>query len=95
MDWNLLLALTVAVGAFIGIVFSAALWLSRQFSLTRTLVYDKTEQLQKFIVDKLEYHERHDDSRFAAITKDLWELRVINAALNGKALRAAQPLTED
>lgn len=61
--------------------------MSRQFMAIRNLVYDKHEQLQKFITDKIEYHERHDDERFSAVTKDLWELRVRNALVDGRLER--------
>lgn len=70
-----------------GMFATSAVWMSRQFSLIRNLVYDKHEQLQKFITDKIEYHERHDDDRFNAVTKDLWELRVRNALVDGRLER--------
>lgn len=62
-------------------------WLAKQFNEVRKLIHAKTEQLERFILDKLEYHERHDDSRFNDVSKrleavrdDLWEIRVSNAA---------------
>lgn len=36
--------------------------------------------VEKAIVDKLEYHERHDDDRFGQIRNDLAELRIRNAS---------------
>ena len=68
--------------AIIGATWGAAWWLSKQFSDVRRLIHSKTEQLEKFILDKLEYHEKHDDQRFQTISNDLWVIRVRNAALD-------------
>ena len=61
-------------------ILTAFAWLNGGLSKIRKLVYDQSEK----IFDKLEYHERHDDERFEAVRKDLWQLRVSNAARSGK-----------
>lgn len=47
------------------------------------MVYDRIGVTEKILVDKLEYHERHDDVRFLGIRNDLWDIRVRNAAKDG------------
>lgn len=94
MDYGLLSVVAGFVITIIGAVATCAIWISRQFAITNTLVFNKAEQIKEFILDKLDYHERHDDVRFQQmakdllltkdqITKDLWELRVRNAAFDG------------
>lgn len=65
-------------------------FISNQFSKIRSLVYESRQHLseriettENKILAKLEYHERHDDQRFAAVTNDLWTIRVRNAAIDG------------
>lgn len=65
------------------IVWVSAWWLSKQFSATRTLIYDKIDTLEANIVAKLEYHERNDDDRFKEIRNDITDIRVRNAARDG------------
>ena len=56
------------------------MWLNARLNGIRSSVYSQSEK----ILSKLEYHERHDDERFEAVRKDLWQLRVYNAAKTGK-----------
>lgn len=63
----------------IGAVWGHAIWLSSKFSHVYKYIDEKFTTLQKMIIDKLEYHERHDDSRFSAINNSMWELRLQNA----------------
>lgn len=84
MDWNLFIAISFGIGSLIAVVFTSAMWLSKEFSKVRSLVYDKTEQLKEFIVEKLEYHEKHDDSRFIIVHNDLLAIKLRNAAIDGK-----------
>lgn len=81
----------ITVGQIIGtmVVFTAssvwffATWISRQFSTTKAEVLDKIENLEKNIISKLEYHEHHDDSRFSEVRKDIFEIKIRNAARDG------------
>lgn len=70
-DWTLASVAGTLVFTILTAVWSLAWWLARQFSLVKDA-----------ILEKLEYHERHDDVRFDAITKDLWEIRVRNASVD-------------
>lgn len=67
----------------LGTVWMLALWISRQFSTTKTFVYDRMESLQRIISDKLEFHERQDTERFANLQNDLWTIKLRNAAIDG------------
>lgn len=74
----------LAVGVFVGgTVWALAWWLSGQFSEIRSLVYQQMARVEQNILSKLEYHEKHDDTRFNGIRNDLWDIRVRNAAKDG------------
>ena len=75
-----------AVGLFLTIfaaVWSLAWWLSGKFNTVTALIYNQVEKLTAHFNKKLEYHEQHDDQRFATISNDLWEIKVRAAALKG------------
>ena len=40
--------------------------------------------MQKVILDKMEYHERHDDQRFHEMNKELWTIKIRNATIDGR-----------
>ncbi len=61
-------------------VSSLTWWLSVQFASLRALVFEKIGITERVILEKIEYHERHDDSRFGQIREELSELRIRNAA---------------
>lgn len=61
-------------------VWSLAWWLSGKFSKIINLIYTTAEKTREVLLNKLEYHERHDDDRFSQIREDLSEIRVRNAA---------------
>jgi len=61
-------------------VSSLTWWLSGQFSAVRQLVFERIGTTEKILSEKMEYHERHDDERFAQIRNDLSEVRIRNAA---------------
>lgn len=74
----------LAVGVFVGgTVWALAWWLSGQFSEIRALVYQQMSLVQTNILSKLEYHEKHDDTRFSSIRNDIWDIRVRNASKDG------------
>lgn len=68
--------LMISIGAS---VWSLAWWLNGHFNNIRKEI----AFLGKEILDKLEYHERHDDTRFSQIRDDIWDIRVRNAAFDG------------
>lgn len=71
--------LTMIMGTVFGAIWGLAIWLTGKFSTLKGQFYDKMDKSMGMILDKLEYHERHDDQRFAALFKDLSDLRVRNA----------------
>lgn len=90
MDWSLLGYISVTLSALVGAVWSLGLLIAKQFTVIKKSLYDVKDQ----IIDKLEYHEKHDDSRFEAVRKDIWEIRLRNAALDG-SYRGKSNLTQD
>lgn len=75
VDWAVMgIILTILTA-----VSSLTWWLSGQFSIIRQLVYERINIAEVKILDKLEYHEKHDDTRFAQIRDELSEVRVRNA----------------
>lgn len=83
MEWNLTLGLLGIAITILGAEWSLGAWLNRQFSDMRALLYTETKRLGDDIGSKIEYHERHDDSRFAQVRDDIWEIRISNAAREG------------
>lgn len=68
------------------ILISGVWWFQSQFSHLRSYFFDQIEKLSKNIMDKIEYHERHDDKRFADVRDDIWEIRLRNAAIDGSRM---------
>ena len=71
-----------AIGIIVTIISAVSTltwWLSGQFSAVKNLVFERIGLTERTILDKMEYHERHDDSRFAQIREELSELRIRNA----------------
>lgn len=73
-----LATVVVAIGTT---VWSLAWWLSGQFSSIRSLLFEQIEKAQANIVSKLEYHEKHDDSRFDDLKRDIWEVKLRAASV--------------
>jgi len=72
--------IAVATAIFVGgSVWGLAWWLSGQFSTLRHLVYEQIQKTEISIVSKLEYHEKHDDTRFDDLKRDIWEIRIKQA----------------
>lgn len=68
-------------GGWIIAVIGAMLWLNKQFASMKDFVQKKIEQ----VLDKLSYHERHDDQRFAQMTNEMWQIR-LDSALKDKTV---------
>lgn len=72
--------ISVTTAIFVGgSVWGLAWWLSGQFSSLRQLVYESVHKTEAAILSKLEYHEKHDDSRFEDIKRDIWEVKLRQA----------------
>lgn len=89
VDWNI-------VGIGVGFVFSIlalARWFFTQFSSLKTFISDQSDK----ILNKLEYHERHDDARFSDVSErftdirnNIWEIKVQNAQQNAQYKKDSQ-----
>lgn len=80
-EWIGLITFALSImGSLITIGWVTALWLSKKFTEVHDNIGEKVLQLEKNIISKLEYHERHDDDRFSQVDKSIWEIRVRNAA---------------
>lgn len=72
ISWGLIgVMITVA-----GSVWSLAWWLGGHFEKIRKEIM----ALGKELIEKLEYHERHDDVRFSQVQEALTDIRIRNAA---------------
>ena len=70
----------LALGAtIISAVWGHAIWLSTRFSSIQKEIDYKFEKILTTLTSKMEYHERHDDRRFAQISDGLWEIRLQSA----------------
>ncbi len=74
-------AITLVI-AIAGSVWSMAWWLNGHF----TNIRKDFLTLGKEIIEKLEYHEKHDDLRFHSMGNEIWELKLRNAAIRGIVL---------
>ncbi len=72
MMWSVLAAACVGT-------FAILKWFSKRFASIEA----KIEEVEEKIIDKLEYHEKYDDQRFASMSNDIWSLRVRGAARDG------------
>lgn len=75
MDWTLIGYVGFVLTSIAAATWSLAIWLSKQFANLKSVIYETKDA----VVSKLEYHERHDDTRFQDIRKDIWEIRLRNA----------------
>lgn len=66
------------------LAWGSSQYFTRQFNSTRQLIDTKIEKLELSILNKLEYHEKHDDQRFQALSNDVWDIRVRNASRDGR-----------
>lgn len=87
-DWvNPVSNFVMLIFTTVGAVGSLAWWLSVQFNSMREYFAKKLRECSQEIMDKLEYHERHDDRRFAEVRGDVWDIRLRNAAIDGPTLQ--------
>jgi hypothetical protein len=75
-EFYVLIVTLGCIGAGLGSVWGFSIWISKQFNILRDLIYTKIDQLEDTIMKKLEYHERHDDTRFDNLQKDMFELKL-------------------
>ncbi len=82
------------VGGLIGTTATTVVYINNAFSKNRQLLYAAIEKVTATVVTKLEYHEQHDDTRFAQMTDRtnlgfkeqsdrIWNIELRNAAKDG------------
>lgn len=82
MSWEQIQQIITLLTAFLmfgGSIWALAWWLSGRFSK----VYDKIDGVKDVLLEKLEYHEHHDDKRFNNITDELVAIKIRNAYKDG------------
>lgn len=84
MDYNLAFQVLGIIAGVISTVGIMAWRLNSQFNANREYFSMKMEAVVEKILNKLEYHERHDDKRFAEIRDDIWEVRLRQVAVNSR-----------
>lgn len=75
----------VRFGTVASVVASATWFLFRQQLSIKETLYNKFDELKNIFLDKLEYHERHDDVRFENVRKDLLEIRLQQARYGSRS----------
>lgn len=93
-NWNLLLAFAGLWATSITTVWGLSIWLGKEFTKMKDIIFTVRDAL----VDKIEYHERHDDARFSDINKELWGVKLVTNNMqadiraNGQVAQAALDL---
>jgi len=54
--------------------------MASQFTGVRKLIHQEIGRVEANVLQKLEYHEQHDDQRFNTVNNNLWEIRIRNAS---------------
>lgn len=70
------------IGIILSLIIAEAgfgAWITSRFDR----VTKSVDKLREELLSKIEYHERHDDRRFADMGDNIWELRVRLATLDG------------
>lgn len=84
MDLNFIQQLLGIVGGVASTVALITWVFATQLAKLKSLFFDKIDQTFEKIMSKLEYHERHDDTRFSEIRDDLAEIRIRNAYVDAR-----------
>ena len=66
-----------------GGVWTLALWLSGKFTDVRSQIYAEALKTRSELLEKIEYHEKHDDTRFNQVINEIWSIKIRNAARDG------------
>src|SRR5688572_17203421 len=74
--YTLIMAIMTAVSTVATITW----FMSNQFSKVRHMIYERIQRSEENLLEKIEYHERHDDQRFSDLRNDLWTVKLAVAA---------------
>lgn len=79
-EWTSLFTFGLGVTTMlVGSGWISAWWFSKKFSEIHDAIDGKIDKLERSVIQKLEYHERHDDARFSEINNAIWEIKLRNA----------------
>ena len=85
LSFSVVVGITTCMAIILGAVWSHSLWLSKQFTSLRELIYKKIDNLQDTFLTKLEYQERHDDTRFQELGREMWEMKLDQVKVKNNA----------
>lgn len=87
--------------ALLGTIGGFGVWLSGQLNKIKDLIFIQNEKtnikidtMEKSLLEKLEYHERHDDKRFGDMRDSLWEMKLRNADMENIVTSAKKAVIE-
>lgn len=81
VNWESAVSVVVAVTASI---VGATWWLSDQLRKNRDIFYKQMADYHNQITMKMDNHEKEDDRRFNSLSNNIWQIRMRNAAIDGK-----------
>lgn len=91
----------VQILALLGTIGGFGVWLSGQLNKIKDLIFIQNEKtnikidtMEKSLLEKLEYHERHDDKRFGDVHDSLWKMKLRNAAMENIVTSAKKAVIE-
>lgn len=95
IDWGAIATIVGIIIAVVGAAFAQSQRIDRQFSNTREFVSKRVDDVKEYFTQKLDYHERHDDQRFANINDNIWSLRVDHATQTALQRSKAKSSTDE
>lgn len=72
------------VSTLVTVGWISASWMNKKFGELTAQIDTQIQKLEDNLIRKLDYHEKHDDDRFSQVRNDIWEIRLRNAAHDGK-----------
>lgn len=79
-NFNLILGVFGTGMGLLLTIWRFAIWIQNQFASLKDMVHQRVSELESKVLNKLEYHEKHDDRRFSEVHNEIWEIQVLNAA---------------
>lgn len=93
-DWNVILGVLGTGMVILTTIWRFAIWIQQQFNSVKDYVDKRFTELEAKVINKIEYHEKHDDHRFAEIHNEIWQLKVLDAARNGISMSTRKEDTQ-
>lgn len=78
MDWTAILAVSTVIAVILSVF--ASQWRLTNFITTKIdAVLERVDRFKEELLDKLQYHERHDNKRFEDIRNNLFAIQLAAA----------------